>query len=417
MRLLLVTLLIAASALAQEQAPARQQSPAQGPPPKNLTKHPDGHFSANAEPKDVESFEIRVVVTGDTLSAISREILKDGKLWPQIWEQNEHVVNPHWIYPNDKILIRPVTKISDAKPPEPEAPAEAPAPEAPQQAKDTAPQPLKGQLVPAPYPALPESSVPKTVLNLNPPRSYPEVKDADVNCAGFIRADDVSRDVKVVGRYSEGRDLASAGDYLYIGRGVEGGVRPGAVYEVLRPTKSVNGLGMHYLEIAQVQIVTGQADHSLARITYGCDSVEVGDVLIPYARTEFPPLPSKRPFSPMMKASGQVPGNVILTKDAMINDGSQIFGRHPNIQKAGGKLATLDRGIVGEGSVVYLDIGKESGAKPGDLFIVFRDNKVVQNSRTAVAEVVILRVEERASSALVTYSDDAISLGDVVERR
>src|SRR5688572_14481094 len=84
MRILLLTLLIAATALAQEKAPAPQQSPAQGPPPKNLTKHPDGHFSANSEPKDVESFEVRAVVAGDTLSGISRDILKDGKLWPQI---------------------------------------------------------------------------------------------------------------------------------------------------------------------------------------------------------------------------------------------------------------------------------------------------------------------------------------------
>src|SRR4030095_1373897 len=107
----------------QEKAPAAtSQLPAQGPPPKNLTKLPDGHFSANSDPRDVENFEIHGVVGGDTLSGISKEVLKDGKLWPQIWEQNEHVVNPHWIYPNDKILIRPVTPISDAKPPDSEAP-------------------------------------------------------------------------------------------------------------------------------------------------------------------------------------------------------------------------------------------------------------------------------------------------------
>ena len=419
MRILLVTLLIAATALGQEKAPAPQQTPAQGPPPKNLTKHPDGHFSANAEPKDVENFEIRVVVAGDTLSGISREVLKDGKLWPQVWEQNEHVVNPHWIYPNDKVLIRPVTKISEAKPPEADAAPAPTEPEAPAQAaeaKDTTPQPLKGQLVPAPYPALPEAGPPKSVLNLNPPRSYPEVKDADVNCAGFIRTDEVSRDVKVVGRYSDGKTVATEGDYLYIGKGVEGGVRPGVVYEVLRPTRRIDGLGMHYLEIAQVQVVMGQADHALGRITYSCEAVEIGDVLVPYSRSEFPALPSKRTFSSTMKGSGQVPGKIILTKDSMINDGSESFGAHPKIPKGGGTLASLDRGIVGEGSVVYLNIGKEAGAKPGDIFIVFRDSRVV-NGRTAIAEVVILRVEERSSSALVTYSDDAVSLGDVVERR
>src|SRR4030095_862750 len=143
---------------------------------KNLTKLPDGHFTANTDPKNVENFEIRVVIAGDTLSGIAKDVLQDGKLWPQIWEQNEHIINPHWIYPNDKILIRPVTKISEAKPPEPEAPAHAPVPEAaPEAPKNQGPQPLKGTLVAAPYPTPLEPAGPRSILNLDPPRSFPEV--------------------------------------------------------------------------------------------------------------------------------------------------------------------------------------------------------------------------------------------------
>jgi hypothetical protein len=78
--------------------------------------------------------------------------------------------------------------------------------------------------------------------------------------------------------------------------------------------------------------------------------------------------------------------------------------------------------------VVYLDVGKMEGVKPGDFFIVFRDvvspdgsklhdSETKQNARTAVAELVVLKVEDRASTALVTYSADMISPGDSVERR
>jgi LysM domain len=414
-----------ASAAAPEKAPAApsekalaasQQTPAQGPPPKNLTKLPDGHFSANSDPRDVESFEVRVVAAGDTLSGIAKDVLKDGKLWPQIWEQNEHIVNPHWIYPNDKILIRPVTRISDAKPPEPETPPLAPLAtpeEAPQAAQNQGPQPLKGTLVPAPYPNPLPPAGPRTILNLDPPKSFPEVKQSDINCAGFIRAEDVASDLKIVGRYSDDQPLATEGDYVYIGRGAEAGIRPGTTYEVLRPTKSVKGLGMHYLEVAQVQIVMGQADNALARITQGCESVEIGDILVPFNKVDFPALPAKRPFSGTMTASGQIPGNVIMTKDSVVNSRSKV--EIPSTSRR--SLKTLDKGIVAEGSVVYLDVGKQAGAKPGDLFIVFRDHPKVQNIRTAIAEVVILKVEDASSSALVTYSDDAISLGDVVERR
>src|SRR2546425_6438362 len=139
MRIVLAAMLMASTVLAQ-QAPTKT-IPQQGPPPKNLSVRPDGHVSANQDPANPENFEIRVVKQGDTLSAIAGEVLKDPRLWPQLWEQNEHIINPHWIYPNDKILIRPVTVVSEAKPPEPEAAPVPPAPEQPSPAPAPAPEP------------------------------------------------------------------------------------------------------------------------------------------------------------------------------------------------------------------------------------------------------------------------------------
>src|SRR5215467_2510576 len=130
MRILIASMLMAGTVLAQSTAPSKVPSgvptgPAQGPPPKNLTKLPDGHVSANSNPANPDKFEVHVVAQGESLSGIAAVVMKDMKLWPQLWEGNEHIVNPHWIYPNDKILIRPVTKITEAEPP---APAGTPAP-------------------------------------------------------------------------------------------------------------------------------------------------------------------------------------------------------------------------------------------------------------------------------------------------
>jgi len=447
MRTLYVTLLLAVTALGQEKAaapaqtsPVPAQTPAQGPPPKNLTKFPDGHVSANSEPKNPENFEIHVVVRGDTLWAVAKDVLSDGRLWPQIWEQNEHIVNPHWIYPNDKILIKPLTKISEAKPPEPTpAAAQEPTP-APEAAKDTTPappQPLKGKLVVPPYPSAEPPRGPRTVFNLSPPRSFPEVKEQDLYCSGFIRTEAVPRDIKVVARYSNDEPLASAGDYVYVGVGAQSGVRPGDTFQVIRPTKNVDtrkggkNLGMHYLEIAQVQVVMGQPNYSLAKVTQGCENVEVGDVLIPFNKLEAPALPAQRPFSGTMQTSGQMPGHVVLTKEAVLSSGSK-FSNHSDVPGASKfsrvSLQALDRGLVAEGQVVYVDVGKSAGAKPGDIFIVFHDvdganGKVLadkekgQKARIAVAELVIVKVENLASTALVTYASDVVSQGDAVEQR
>ena len=92
---------------------------------------------------------MHVVKQGETLSQISGEVLKNSRMWPQLWEQNEHVINPHWIYPNDKILIRPVTAITEAKPPEPEPEPQAPAAPAPVVRVTPAPVPAPAEPKPA----------------------------------------------------------------------------------------------------------------------------------------------------------------------------------------------------------------------------------------------------------------------------
>ena len=51
------------------------------------------------------------------------------------------------------------------------------------------------------------------------------------------------------------------------------------------------------------------------------------------------------------------------------------------------------------------------------LFSAPREIERLRNARTAVGEVIVMQVGERASAAVVTYSSDALSLGDAVERR
>jgi hypothetical protein len=176
--------------------------------------------------------------------------------------------------------------------------------------------------------------------------------------------------------------------------------------------------------------VLAQPHFSLARVTHSSsDAVEVGDILTPLAPIVFPALARPRPFSPTMQTTSGVSGMIVGTKSLLLNFGS-TFKLSNDIKGVGdGVLKTTERGIASDGAIVYIDIGQDR-AKSGDVFIAYRnavldgrlyklpdDAKKLKGARTAIGELIVLKVGERGSTALVTYASDALTLGDVVERR
>ena len=438
MRILTIALLVATTAFGQTAQAPNKAIPEQGAPPKNLAVRPDGHVSANQDPANPEKFDLHLVIKGETLSEISSDVLKNSRLWPQLWEQNEHIVNPHWIYPQDKILVKPVVPITEAKPPEPE-PEPQPEPENSEPiAQVTTPQRPIQQPPPAPPPAPP---VPQAIV-VEPEKPVSEIKFEDLYCSGSVRTASLSKELKVISKFNPGDGvLSTETEYVYLSQGSEDGIAAGNLYQVVRPTKTMtnpkgspNDLGTHYLDIGEVRVVIAQPDFSLARVLYVCaDAVDVGDILMPFQRIVVPAPSRPRPFNPVMMTSSGVTGKIVSTKDVMLNFGSSMKASNHIPGVPGTEhLGALHRGIASEGSIVYVDLGEDKGVKPGDVFVVYRDVdadvdqrlynypsqvKKLKTARRAIGELVVVKVGERAGTALVTYAVDGLVLGDSVERR
>jgi hypothetical protein len=446
----------AAPVTQEKAAPVAQNKavPAQGQPPKNVTKHADGHYTANMDPSNAEKFEVHVVQQGETLSAIAKASLNNPKLWPLLWESNDHIVNPHWIYPNDKILINrlkpppmliseTISEIPEPVPPPPfelatntQQQAPAPVPET-QEATAPPPKPIQypNLILSAPPPPPPPKAT--FVLNLPDPKPTTEIKRADLYCSGFIRSQEFPDDLKVIGRFgSDPGAMATTADYVYLNLDAQKSIQPGSVYQIIRPTKHIHDpekshdLGKHFLEVGQIRVVLLQDEYALARVTYNCEALELGDIAVPFRDVNVPDLPRPRPFSPMMTASGETKGFVVLSKSAVTNFGSAFKGTDKIAGVRSGTLEPVEKGIEAAGGIVYVDVGRPNGVAPGDLFIVFRETPPneklyplphgvdkLNHSRVAIAEIVILKVEERSSTALVTYSTDAVMSGDMIEKR
>lgn len=101
--------------------------------------------------------------------------------------------------------------------------------------------------------------------------------------------------------------------------------------------------------------------------------------------------------------------------------GNEGFLVEDGLSSVGRIIATNhDRVIVGEGDVVYTDMGRSHGVKAGDAFTVFREMDVVTHPVSSMVlghkvatlgAIRIVDVEEKTSRAVVTKSWQEISVG------
>ena len=174
-------------------------------------------------------------------------------------------------------------------------------------------------------------------------------------CAGYIRHQLLPRMPEIVGGLEEQEQRRFAdGDVVYINAGSQQGLREGQTFQIIRPRGNVKGvykqkrgfLGTYIQEVGQLQVIKVRGNTAAAQITFTCDTALLGDLLTPVPDRE----------SPLERADG----NLDLFAD-------------PNGKQTGRLMMAKDnREMITRNDIVYIDLGSEDQVKPGDYLTVYR---------------------------------------------
>ena len=174
-------------------------------------------------------------------------------------------------------------------------------------------------------------------------------------CAGYIRYQRLSRMPEIVGAEEEQEQRTYAdGDIVYLNAGSQQGIKEGQNFQIIRPRGDVKGvhkqkrgfLGTYIQEIGQLQVFKVRENTSAAQITFTCDAALLGDLLAPVPDRESPLQRAEENLDRFADPTGKQNGILMMAKD--------------------------NREMVTRNDVVYIDLGSEDQIKPGDYLTIYR---------------------------------------------
>lgn len=334
------------------------------------------HWSRYQAPTSYpEGTELHIIVEGDTLWDLAGRYFENPFLWPQLWDANRYIENPHLIYPGDPLAIPDLDVIR------PEGVA----------AGDTGPGGVgpeggPGGVGPDGRPLGP-GGMPGS--GAQGPAFYPAYEEQTIACAGYI-SDDDDDDMRIIATEEGDAKVGYAtGDILYINRGTNDGVNPGDEFFVQRSVDFGWGLdGSHVVRSGGLVILAAQENSAMAEVTASCTDMLVGDYLLPLEPIPVPLLPRQATATRLTPETGQMRGEIIASLD--------------------------DLASLGQGYLVSIDLGENDGVVPGNIFTVFR---YVHDDapRKVLGELAILTVQRRNATARIMESYDYMVVGDLIE--
>jgi hypothetical protein len=374
---------------------------AAGGPPRELHLVGD-HWTAWEPPATApEGAEVYTIERGDTLWDLAARFYKDPYLWPQLWERNQYILDAHWIYPGDPLVVS--LEISSV-----ETLAEL--------GEEGEGEGEEGLGLGS---NIDEMGILKSTGAKRAP--VPLGSESDIYCSGFIGPPDKSFPYRIIGseygailptlhgtsRRGYHRNLQGVfgitdttkfgldtGDIVYLDGGRERGLEPGQLYTAVSPRQKIfhpltgKLYGRLYRYQGQVRILSAQETTAIGEIVHSCDAIRVGDT-VELFEPEPVPLARQTPLWPI-----NLPTDHKSLEDA------------PVVLYAQGDVYSL-----GQDNVVYIDRGENDDILPGDIYTIYRANREGLPPMV-IGELGILTVRERSAVAKILKSRYTVYLGD-----
>lgn len=302
-----------------------------------------------------------VVVKGDTLWDISGRFLKSPWRWPDVWEVNPQIDNPHLIYPGDIIYLTWVD----------------------------------GQ---------PRLGLRRGVVKLSPKarvtpleKAIPTIPLRDI--AGFLNDNlvvdqDMLEDTPYVIGGQNQRILAGAGDRVYA-RGEP--VDNIQLQNLYRPAKAYTDpvtdelLGYELYKVADGRILAHDSDTRVLTIELlsSEEEVRVRDRVLPSAESRI----------------------------------DSVFYPSPGPELSNGLILDVLGGVanIGQFDAVALNVGSREGVEVGNVFAVYGQGEVIEDPVTGetiqlpserAGELMVFKVFDKVSYGLVMRATNVITVGD-----
>lgn len=371
---------LAANNLTAQDAPSAPPPTAQVPPaaaaPSDAS-HVPAHFSKWDYPKTLavkEGQQVHIVEKGDTLWDLANKYFNNPYAWPQIWELNQWIKDPHWIYPGDPLTIDAGRGPQGATP-------EA----------VTGAEPIRLDVN-----ALRRPELGYSIADfVQEPFLAPQGDEAWYKASGAFR---------ITGLKSEVKSIVGDGDMVYLNAGESQGVRQGDRFLIIKtvqknlehPTSGKKmGDVLEQIGILRVDEVT--ANGAVATIERAMDPVSIGDHLTHFTEPSDIKLELRKDTDEPVKPQDPVI-TVVYTRD--------------------------DHKLNSFGNQVVVDRGSNDGLRVGDILLMYISRSWpggggkndIEKFNHYLGQAMVVHTDAATATCRILRSEKEVLLGDKLTR-